>query len=140
MLSQLAALYLLGGPVYVAAFEPDQVNALAMLFLEIHDGGIHIVTLFWGLWLFPLGVLSFRSGFIPRTLGALLVVGSVGYVINVLVLLVVPNVETIAVFGPPLAVLLALGPVLATLGEFSMIAWLLVKGARTRRQSAESTA
>jgi hypothetical protein len=137
-LSQLAALSLLGESASLATFEPDQVNALVLWLLEIHAGGIHLVTLFWGLWLFPLGVLTYRSGFIPRSLGALLVVGSVGYVLNVLVLLVVPTVESIAVVGPLLAIVVALGPVIATLGEFSMMAWLVLKGAQTRRPATET--
>ena len=65
MLNQLAALRILTGADYLAVFERDQLNALMMLFLDLHSQGLLIVEIFWGLWLVPLGLLVMKSRFMP---------------------------------------------------------------------------
>ncbi|MHC4073208.1 MAG: DUF4386 domain-containing protein, partial [Planctomycetota bacterium] len=50
-------------------------DPLVMLFLDLHKHGIGIAQIFWGLWLLPLGYLVFKSGFLPRILGVLLIIG-----------------------------------------------------------------
>jgi hypothetical protein len=54
------------------------LDALAYLFVRLHEHGIIVASIFWGLWLFPFGRLILRCGFIPRALGALLLVAGVG--------------------------------------------------------------
>ena len=54
---------------------PEQRNALTLTLLNVHQHGISVVGIFWGLWLFPFGLLVIKSGFIPMFLGALLIVG-----------------------------------------------------------------
>ncbi len=68
MLNQFTSILLLSGAEYLSAFEPAQLNALAMVFLDMQKYGIFIAQIFWGLWLFPLGLLVFKSGFIPKVL------------------------------------------------------------------------
>lgn len=53
-----------------------------MFSLHLYNDGILLATVFWGLWLFPLGLLVYRSGFIPKFLGVLLMFGCLGYLIN----------------------------------------------------------
>jgi hypothetical protein len=67
-LNHIAALLLLKSPVIAAVLDPRQVAAQVTLFLRLHNYGLVINQIFWGLWLFPIGVLVMRSGFIPRWL------------------------------------------------------------------------
>ncbi len=71
-LTQLAALLLLSGADYLRVFTGDQLQALVLLFLNVHESGVNIAQIFWGLWLFPMGYLVFKSRFLPRFLGILL--------------------------------------------------------------------
>ena len=81
-LTQLAVLQLLSGAGYLKAYATDQLQALAYLLLRLHDQGLLIAHIFFGLWLLPMGYLVFRSRFIPRVVGVLLVIAGVGYVVQ----------------------------------------------------------
>lgn len=72
MLNQFAALLLLSGADYLKAFPANQLESGAMFFLKLHADGFMIIQVFFGAWLFPLGYLVFKSGFLPRILGILL--------------------------------------------------------------------
>jgi len=74
VLNEIAALTLMHGAGFLSVFERPQRDALAMLFLGLHDHGIGVAAIFWGLWLFPFGILVMRSGFFPRILGLLLII------------------------------------------------------------------
>src|SRR5262245_57265295 len=78
----LTILQLLSDVDYLKAIPVDQLQALAYLLLRLHNQGFLIAQIFWGLWLFPMGYLVFKSGFIPRILGILLMIGSFGYAID----------------------------------------------------------
>jgi F0F1-type ATP synthase assembly protein I len=80
VLNEIAALTLLHSANFVSVFDKRQVDALVMTFLDLHGSGVLLAQIFWGLWLFPLGVLVFRSGFLPRILGVLLIIACFGYV------------------------------------------------------------
>jgi hypothetical protein len=80
-LNQFAVLLLLSGTDY------SQV----MFFLNLHTYGVLIAQIFWGLWLFPLGFLVFKSGYIPRILGVLLIIAGVGYLIGAVPALLSPD-------------------------------------------------
>jgi hypothetical protein len=75
-LNALAALILARGTEFLSVFDKPQRDPLAMLFVQLHNRGYDLCQVFWGLWLFPLGLLVYRSGFIPRILGALLIVNT----------------------------------------------------------------
>jgi hypothetical protein len=117
-LNQFAALQLLGGADYLNVFTTEQLQALALLFLRLHNQGSTIGFIFWGLWLFPLGHLVFKSGFFPKLLGALLMIACCGYVI-----------DSFATF---LGYRLNIG-MFAALGEVLFILWLLIKGVNTEQ-------
>jgi hypothetical protein len=97
----------------------DEHRELALVALELHADCILIVGLFWGLWLFPFGRLAILSGFIPKVLGWLLIVGCGAYVVDSSLALLAPEVRASVsdVLLLPLAV-----------GELSMVVWLLAKG------------
>lgn len=112
-LNQFAALQLLSGADYLTVFTPEQLQALALLFLRLHNQGSTIAFIFWGLWLFPLGYLVFKSGFFPRILGVLLMIACFGYL-----------TDSFATF---LGYTVNVG-MFAALGEVLFILWLLIKG------------
>ena len=118
MLNQFAALWLLTGPDYLAVFNPDQLEALAMLFLDLHNHGYYIAGMFSGLFLLPLGWLVLKSGYIPRVLGILLMLGCFGYLTELFVSFIAPSLD----------VLIFLGIAIAIVAELSFTFWLLLKG------------
>lgn len=121
VLNELAALRLVSGGDFLSVVETPQREALAMLFLNLHDQGIGVAAIFWGLWLLPFGVLVFRSGFLPRVLGVLLVINGFAYVVDAFTSLLLPSYSSIVsrfVLVPELA------------GELPMMFWLLIKGAK----------
>ena len=114
-LNQFAVLLLSSGADSLRVFTPGQVHALVSLFLNLHNDGITIAGIFWGLWLFPMGYLVFKSGFLPRILGILLMIGCVGYLIQSFAALLLPNLNV------NIALLTFWGEVLFPL-------WLVIKG------------
>jgi hypothetical protein len=126
VLNELAALVLAGGADFLSAFDRPQRDALAFLFLRLHGEGILVAAVFWGLWLFPFGLLVIRSGFIPRTLGVSMIVAGVAYLANSFTSLCLPQHEHLV---RPLAGILELG-------ELPIVFWLLIWGARRRATEA----
>ena len=120
VLNDVAALILFRGKDFLVAFDKPQRDALAMFFLRLYNHGQFIAELFWGLWLFPLGLLVYRSGFIPRFIGIWLMINCVGWlVLNFTALFFQESYN---------ALLGYLQPVL--FGELVFMLWLLIKGAR----------
>jgi hypothetical protein len=101
-------------------------DALAMLFVRLHVHGVFAVEIFWGLWLFPFGVLVYRSRFLPRTLGVLLVISGCAYTIHSLVSLLVP--------GPHPRWYWVTTMVGRGVGELPIMLWLLIRGAAVDAQ------
>jgi hypothetical protein len=98
----------------------DQVNAQQMLSLDAYDNGILLAKIFWGLWLFPFGYLVFRSGFLPRILGILLMLGCFSYVIDFF-----GNMLVSGYADTQFADLIMLP---SGLGELGICLWLLIMG------------
>ena len=109
-----AALHLLSGADSLAALEAGQVNAQVMLFLDLHQHGAYIAGIFFGLWLFPMGYLVFRSGFLPRILGVFLMIGCMGYLVDSFAIFIFPDFEPIVLY--------------TFWGELFFPLWLLIKG------------
>ena len=91
VLNDIAALILVSGAEFLSVFDKPQLDALAYLFLRLHGQGITVASIFWGLWLFPFGMLVIRSGFIPRVFGVLLMIAGVGYLASSFATLVLPR-------------------------------------------------
>jgi hypothetical protein len=94
-------------------------DGLAATFLELHGIGFNVAEIFFGLWLFPLGWMLWRTRAVPRPIAGLLMAGTVGYLANVTATFVSPTLshELVGLFTTPSA-----------LAEVSLLAWLLVKG------------
>lgn len=126
VLNNLAALILFRGGDFLTVFDKPQREALGMLFIRLHNQGIIIDELFWGLWLFPFGVLVMRSGFLPWILGVWLIVNCFAYVAISLTSLLLPDYGNVVyhyVF-----------PIL--FGEMAIMLWLLIKGAKVPSSTA----
>ncbi len=125
-LNNIAALTLLRGADFLSIFDKPQRDALAMLFLGLHGQGNVINAIFWGLWLFPFGVLVMRSRFLPRILGVLLIVNCFAYLAASLTSLLLPSYGNV-VFRATLP---------ALTGELWIMLWLLIKGAKPQPLAA----
>ncbi len=119
-LNQIAVLILLSGANFLSSFEPRHLNATIMVFLELYDKGILIVEIFWGLWLFPFGILVFRSGFLPRILGVLLIPAGCAYLAVTFSHLLFPQ------YGGAVSEVARV----LQLGELPTMLWLLIMGAK----------
>jgi hypothetical protein len=126
--NSIAALMLVRGADFLSVFDKPQRDALASLFLDLRGAGFDVAGIFWGLWLFPLGMLVYRSGFIPRFLGVLLMIGTFAYLANSFTSLVLPTYEGV--------VSRWMNPVQAV--EVVFMLWLLIMGAKPK--SPRSTA
>jgi hypothetical protein len=119
-LNDVAALLLVRGEPVFSQLDRPQQAALATLFLRLHDHGFLINEIFAGLWLFPFGILVFRSRFLPRILGAGLIVNGCAYLaISFTGLLAPVYVDRVTRVASPFFV-----------GEGAIMLWLLIKGAR----------
>ena len=119
-LNSLAALALVRGADFLSIVEKPQRDAFAMLFLNLHGRGLVVAELFWGLWLFPLGLLVYRSRFLPRFLGVWLGLAGAAWVVLSLVSIVLPQYPSeVYTYTQP-----------AVFGEIAFMLWLLVKGAK----------
>ena len=119
-LNNIAALTLFRGADFLAVFDKPQRDALAYLFVRLHSQGILSNEIFWGLWLFPFGLLVFRSGFLPRFIGVWLMINCFGYVALSVTALFFPDYYEAAFKWAQ--------PVL--FGELAIMLWLLIKGAK----------
>ena len=124
LLPYFIALLLLSGAGYLTVFEPDQLDALVLLFLNAHGYGVFIWQLFFGFHLFVLGYLIFKSGYFPRILGILMVLGSLGYLLDSYGNILFPTYAEI--FG-------VIVGVTAVIGELPFFLWLLIKGVNVQR-------
>jgi hypothetical protein len=123
--AHFAALMLLSDAEYLKAFRPDQLQAMATFFLNYDGIGQLIAALFYGVWLFPLGYLIYKSGFLPKALGALLILDG----------FCVPTFFFMGFLFPGHDKLLyPLYPVMF-IAEFGLALWLLIKGVNDRRPS-----
>lgn len=118
LLLKFGALELARGAEFLAAIDKPQRDAWAMLCLHLDGKGAIFAELFWGLWLFPLGLLVFRSGFLPRVLGIWLIINGVAYVAMSLTGILLPEyANAVYNFAIP-----------ALLGELALTLWLLIMG------------
>ena len=121
-LNNIAAVILFRGTEFLTVFDKPQRDALAMLFLRLHNQGEFISEIFWGVWLFPFGLLVFRSGFLPRFLGVWLIIACFAWI----------ALSITALFFPLYyeAAFRYLQP--AFFAEMAIMLWLLIRGASVK--------
>lgn len=125
MLNQVnpsAVLLLLSDADFLNMLTTDQIYAQVMFFLKLQGYGNLISVIFWGLWLFPLGWLVFKSDYFPRILGILLMIGCFGWLIVFLQRFLLPEYE-----------FLAYSRYAAHIAELLWMLWLLTKGVNVEK-------
>jgi hypothetical protein len=120
MLSLISALMQGDAASQMQAYSAAQLEGLAYLSINVYKAGFVTAQLFFATWLFPLGYLVYRSGFLPRFLGILLVLDGIAVLIWFLQALLLPDYP--AIRYPGLA--------LSFVAEFGLALWLLVKGVK----------
>jgi hypothetical protein len=128
VLNEIAALILVSGAGFLSMFDQRQLDTLVLLFLRLHNQGLALAGIFWGLWLFPFGILAMRSGFIPRVLGVFMILAGVPYLVSAFTTLVLPQYAYLSRF---LTVL--------EFGELPMVLWLLIWGAKVKPSDAQAS-
>jgi len=128
MLNLFSAVILSSGADYLKVFQPDQLQALAMVFLDLYKNGFMIAQFFFGVWLFPLGYLVFKSGYLPKVLGIVLMVECFGWLLYPFQFFLFPSYGVITYLS------FAVG----FIGEFSLALWLLIMGAKDQKPAVES--
>jgi len=122
----LAPLIILQGGSSLSAFAPEQLQALALVFLRLNDYAFQIYLVFFGVWCLLIGYLIFRSTFLPRILGVLLAISGLGWV---------------TYLYPPFAH--RVYPIIAAasaLGEIPLELWLIVMGVNVQRWKEQASA
>jgi len=128
MQHKLDILTLLGDASYLENLTAEQIQMQVMLSLEQYSNGMSIAEIFWGLWLFPFGYLVYKSGFLPKILGILLMLGCFGYLTGFFGDLFFENYHATlipTIVGLP-----------ATFGEIGTCLWLLIKGVNEEKVQA----
>ena len=110
------------GAVNMATFGTDGSNAVVQLLLDTQHYGLLTAQIFFGLWLVPLGYLAYKSGWFPKALGVLLVVGGGCYLVDLFAAFLAPD------FGQKIHVLIVIP---CTIAELWMVGYLLVVGVKT---------
>jgi len=123
--NHLDALTLLSGAEFLKAFTTEQLHAQVMLSLKTSSNASLLAEMFWGLWLFPFGYLVFKSGFLPRFLGVLLIINGFAYLALCFTGLLFPHYNDLVsrITFP------------ALFGELFIMLWLLIMGARSPSRS-----
>jgi hypothetical protein len=119
VLNDLAAMTLARGPAFLSAFDQPQLDSLSYFFLRLHNQGFILAQIFWGLWLFPFGIVAIRSGFIPRFVGIAGIVAGCGYVIS----------SSVSLFLPASAQGIGRFAMILGAGELAFL-WMLIWGAK----------
>lgn len=117
---KFAILSILNNENLFAGIPINQLQQQLLISLQNFNNGINLLSVFWGLWLFPFGWLVYKSGFLPKLLGILLMMGCVCYLIDFSVSLLIPlyNSSSISTY-----VMLP-----ASIGEIGICLWLLIVG------------
>lgn len=122
----IAGQLLLGGADTLKVFPADQLSALAMLSLYLNKNGFMVAQIFYGAWLFPLGYLVFKSGFLPRILGIVLMLHCAFWLMTTLQFFLLPGFEAITYISWPLGFI----------AEFGLTLWLLIMGAKEQKPAS----
>ena len=118
VVSDAGALMVAQGPDFLSVFDKAQRDALVLLFLRLHHAQIVAAETLWGLWLFPMGALAYKSGFMPRFIGVWLFINGFAYLVLSLTGLFFPDYQNrVFAYSQP-----------ALFGELAIMLWLVIKG------------
>jgi len=127
--TDLGTLMLVRGADFLNAFDKPQRDALAYLFIRMHDYQNTAAEILWGLWLVPLALLVYRSRFLPRWLGVWLMINGITYMVISLTGVLLPQyADQVFTYSKP-----------ARLGEIALVLWLLIRGAKPAEVAGVAT-
>ena len=110
-----------------AAFETDQLQAMGLLSVRIFEKGFEVALVFFGVHCLAIGWLIYRSSFLPRFLGVLLLIAGLCYLISTFVYLVFPMIAL------PFDI-----QILSYAAEVALCLWLIVKGVNAERWNEQA--
>lgn len=116
---------LAGGAGYLNVFQAAQLQALSMFCLEMREKGFMVAQIFFAAWLFPLGYLVFKSGFLPRILGIVLMVHGFAWLSTFFQSFLFPGFTAITYVSWPLGFV----------AEVGLTLWLLIMGAKDQKRA-----
>ncbi|MCE1253570.1 MAG: DUF4386 domain-containing protein [Anaerolineae bacterium] len=125
MLNLFSVVLLLSGADYLKAFQVNQLQSLAMFFLYLYKNGFMIAQFFYAAWLFPLGYLVLKSGYLPKFLGVILIIECFGWLMYPFQFFLFPTYDLI----------FYISATLGFIGEFGLTLWLLIMGAKDEPSS-----
>jgi hypothetical protein len=124
-LNHFAVQLLLSGADHLNVFTASQLQTLVLVFHDLHEYVINsIASIFWGLWLLPMGYLVFKSGFISKIPGVLLIIAGFGYLVDTFAKILSPSYGTTMIATVIMATLF---------GEVAFPIWLLIKGVNVEK-------
>lgn len=123
VLNLYAALQALSGAVYLSAFQTSQLQAMAMSYLDLYTNGFLIAQIFFSAWLLPLGYLVYKSRFLPKFLGLLLILDFFGNMSWFLQGFFLPDNPTLAYPGNAISFI----------AEIALTAWLLIMAVKEQK-------
>src|SRR5262250_1341803 len=129
-INDAAVLLLARGADFLSVFDKPQRDAMAMLFLRLHGHGVLVNEVFWGLWLFPFGLLVYKSRFLPRILGVWLMLNCFAYLVE----------SVTGILCPQYAAMVSNYTFPVMFGELAIMLWLIIVGAKERQSLAAATA
>jgi len=125
VVTDAGALMVAQGPDFLSVFDKPQRDALVLLFLRLHHAQIVAAEILWGLWLFPMGALAYKSRFVPRFIAVWLIINGVAYVVLSFTGLFFPEYQgRLFAYSQP-----------ALFGELAIMLWLVFKGTRLETAS-----
>ncbi len=122
--NKFSILSLISKDEYLKIYSLEQLQSKVMFYLTEYNNGISLVSVFWGLWLLPFGYLIYKSNFLPKFLGILLMLGCFGYLINFTGNVLIKNYTELGISK------LVSFP--ASIGEIGTCLWLLIMGAKNK--------
>jgi len=128
LIFQISAFFVLNRAEYFTEFTVGQISEISTLFLQLRFIGEYVVGIFWGLWLFPLAYLVYKSHFIPKIFSYLLVLSGICHILDCVLFLT--NQNTHAILTNYLSIPVALG-------EMAMLLWLLIKGVSVPKENSK---
>ena len=124
VLNFLIVLLLLGGAEYLTVFKTDQSHALVLLFINAFSIEWDFAAAFFGIHLALLGYLVYKSGYMPRIMGVLLIIAGIAYLIQSFGSFLLPDYENYEAISN-----MVVG-MTNTIGELWLAFWLLLKGGK----------
>ena len=125
IVNYIDVLSIINSTEYLKLFTQDQLDYKVMSLLESYNNGNNVANIFWGLWLFPFGYLVYKSGFLPKFLGIMLMLGCFGYLSDFTGYFLFEG------YGNTLFASIASIP--SSIGEIGICLWLLIIGIRVRK-------